>query len=94
MCGICGISGRPEEKAVESMVKAMHHRGPDDRGVFTDSVVSLGMSRLSIIDLSGPAHQPMSDPGKTVWIVYNGETYNFQEERRLLEEKGHEFCSR
>ena len=94
MCGICGIWGRPEEKAVESMVKAMHHRGPDDRGVFTDSVVSLGMSRLSIIDLSGAAHQPMSNPGKTVWIVYNGETYNFQEERRLLEEKGHEFCSR
>jgi asparagine synthase (glutamine-hydrolysing) len=94
MCGICGIWGRPEEKAVEFMVKAMHHRGPDDRGVFTDSVVSLGMSRLSIIDLSAAAHQPMSNPDKTVWIVYNGETYNFQDERRLLAEKGHEFRSR
>jgi asparagine synthase (glutamine-hydrolysing) len=94
MCGICGIWGRPDERAVESMVKAMHHRGPDDHGVFTDSVVSLGMSRLSIIDLSQAAHQPMSNPDRTVWIVYNGETYNFQEERRLLAEKGHTFRSR
>jgi len=75
------------------MVRAMHHRGPDDRGIFTDSLVSLGMSRLAIIDLSEAAHQPMSNSDKTLWIVYNGETYNFQEERRLLEEKGHVFHS-
>jgi len=76
------------------MVKAMHHRGPDDRGVFTDGIVSLGMSRLSVIDLSQAAHQPMSNRDKTVWIIYNGETYNFQEERCLLEEKGDTFQSR
>jgi len=76
------------------MVRAMHHRGPDDRGIFTDGVISLGMSRLSIIDLSAAAHQPMSNPEKTVWIVYNGETYNFQDERRFLEKKGYQFYSR
>ncbi len=76
------------------MIKAMHHRGPDDRGVFTDATVSLGMSRLSVIDLTQAAHQPMSNPNKTIWTVYNGETYNFQEQRSLLEKKGHVFRSR
>ena len=89
MCGICGIWGQSSPESVESMVNAMDHRGPDDSGVFHDSIVSLGMTRLAIIDLSDAAHQPMINPDGTVWIVYNGEVYNFQSERRELEAKGY-----
>ena len=93
MCGICGIWNRPDGKVVEKMVAAIHHRGPDDSGVFSDDCVSLGMARLSIIDLSPTGHQPMSNPEQTIWIVYNGETYNFQSERLILEKMGVEFHS-
>ena len=93
MCGICGIWGRTEPHALERMVRAMKHRGPDDQGVYRDAVVSLGMTRLSVIDLSPLAHQPMSNPEKTIWIVYNGEMYNFRSERGELEKKGHTFAS-
>ena len=75
------------------MVGAMRHRGPDDEGIFQDDMVSLGMTRLSVIDLSPLAHQPMSNPEKTIWIVYNGEMYNFKSERHELEKKGHTFAS-
>nr|WP_320161335.1 asparagine synthase (glutamine-hydrolyzing) [uncultured Methanoregula sp.] len=75
------------------MVAAMHHRGPDDQGEFFSENVSLGMARLSIIDTTSCGHQPMSNPEKTIWIVYNGETYNFREKRRHLEELGHTFQS-
>ncbi len=75
------------------MVAAMKHRGPDDHGVFTDECVSLGMARLAIIDLNPTGHQPMSNPEKTIWIVYNGEVYNFQSERKLLEKLGYQFIS-
>lgn len=75
------------------MVAAMHHRGPDDRGVFGDARVSLGMARLAVIDINPTGHQPMSNTGQTIWIVYNGEVYNFQEQRELLEKMGHRFVS-
>jgi asparagine synthase (glutamine-hydrolysing) len=75
------------------MVAAMHHRGPDDRGVYSDSNISLGMARLAIIDLSPAGHQPMSTPDNNIWIVYNGEVYNFQSERKLLESQGVKFKS-
>jgi asparagine synthase (glutamine-hydrolysing) len=69
----------------------MHHRGPDDSGVYADRGVALGMARLAILDLSQAAHQPMrSDDGRYV-LIYNGETYNFAEERRALESRGHRF---
>jgi asparagine synthase (glutamine-hydrolysing) len=71
----------------------MRHRGPDDHGVFSDARVALGMTRLAVIDLSAAAHQPMSDEQDTVWVVYNGETYNFAYERAALEERGHRFRS-
>jgi asparagine synthase (glutamine-hydrolysing) len=69
------------------------NRGPDDRGVYTDGDVSLGHTRLSIIDLSENGHQPMSNEDGTVWIVFNGEIYNFQGLRAELASKGHTFKS-
>lgn len=93
MCGICGVWGNDSIKPVEAMVSAMHHRGPDDHGCFIDDHVALGMSRLAIIDTSASGHQPMANADQTVWIVYNGETYNFRTERALLERKGHAFSS-
>lgn len=93
MCGICGILGDIPRQKIEAMVLAMNHRGPDDSGIFQDDGIALGMTRLSIIDISPRGHQPMSNRDGLVWIVYNGETYNFQQERKLLEEKGHRFIS-
>jgi asparagine synthase (glutamine-hydrolysing) len=93
MCGICGVWGRADRASVEAMVSAMYHRGPDDSGVYFGPDVALGMTRLSILDLSTAGHQPMSNREETVRIVYNGEVYNFQSERRLLEDKGYEFAS-
>ena len=65
------------------MVGAMHHRGPDDCGVFADESVALGMTRLAIIDTSSGGHQPMPTPDSQITIVYNGELYNFRELRTL-----------
>lgn len=94
MCGICGVWGeKVEREPVEAMVAALHHRGPDDRGIYLGPHVALGMSRLSIIDLSPAGHQPMSNGAETIWIVYNGEVYNFQSERALLEAQGQSFRS-
>src|SRR5437588_6100022 len=93
MCGICGVWGMDNPSPVERMVAAMRHRGPDDQGVYRDSNLSLGMTRLAIIDTSTGGHQPMHNRDGSITIVYNGETYNFQSERTLLEEKGHTFSS-
>ena len=75
------------------MVSAMYHRGPDDCGYFFDEQVSMGMARLAIIDINPTGHQPMTNLENTIWIVYNGEVYNFQSERHLLEQRGHHFNS-
>jgi len=72
------------------MADAITHRGPDDEGYFIAGPLGLGFRRLSIIDLSG-GHQPMSDQEESVWVVFNGEIYNFQELRRELEGHGHVF---
>ena len=93
MCGICGFLGMENQQALHAMVAAMRHRGPDDNGVVSSGNVSLGMTRLSIQDTSPCGHQPMSNPEKTIWIVYNGEIYNFKEKRRQLEDHGHTFHS-
>jgi asparagine synthase (glutamine-hydrolysing) len=95
MCGICGQyhfqSGAVASKSiVEAMTRTLIHRGPDDEGYFFEGSLGLGFRRLSIIDLAG-GHQPMSDREKTVWIVFNGEIYNFPELRRELEGYGHVF---
>jgi asparagine synthase (glutamine-hydrolysing) len=72
------------------MCAAIVHRGPDDEGIFVKAGVGLGMRRLSIIDLAG-GHQPVFNEDKTIWIVFNGEIYNFPELRAELEKRGHRF---
>lgn len=93
MCGICGIWGKGDNDTIAAMVTAMHHRGPDDHGVYSDANVGLGMARLAIIDVSLKGHQPMANREQSIWIVYNGELYNFRAERTLLESKGYQFSS-
>ena len=92
MCGICGMyaPGRVDRDVLQRMNDTIAHRGPDDEGFYTDDRVGLGSRRLSIIDLSA-GHQPMSNEDETVWVVFNGEIYNFQELRRELEAQGHRF---
>lgn len=101
MCGICGIidtgtNGNLEENTIRRMCSQMRHRGPDNEGVYIKNAqlsVGLGHRRLSIIDLSSAAHQPMSNEDGSVWLVLNGEIYNYRELRKELEEKGHRFSS-
>jgi asparagine synthase (glutamine-hydrolysing) len=90
MCGIAGFNWK-DQSVIEAMTEAMKHRGPDDRGSYSDDSISLGHTRLSILDLSPKGHQPMRF-GNLV-IVYNGEIYNFQEIRAELEQFGYKFLS-
>ena len=101
MCGIVGYinhSGQPiAPSTFKGMVRLLEHRGPDDEGMrfFSGSpYVAMGHRRLSILDLSSAGHQPMPNEDQSLWIVYNGEIYNYQEVRRDLESKGHRFRSR
>jgi len=98
MCGICGQINLNNESVDENLLKSMTscllHRGPDDEGIYLKNNVGLGHRRLSIIDLSPLAHQPMSNEDGTIWIVYNGEIYNFPELREDLRKKGHIFRSK
>ncbi len=98
MCGICGQYnfGSPEpveRRDIEAMTRTLVHRGPDDEGYYVKGPLGLGFRRLSIIDLGG-GHQPMSDWEESVWVVFNGEIYNFLELRRELEGYGHVFRTR
>src|SRR6185503_15474953 len=97
MCGIAGIvslDGKPVlEREVRSMCSAITHRGPDDVGFYFAPGVSLGMRRLSIIDLDS-GRQPVSNEDGSVHVVFNGEIYNFQELRRDLKARGHIFSTR
>lgn len=95
MCGICGQfnfgSAAPvHRRDIEAMAKTITHRGPDDEGYYVAGPVGLGFRRLSIIDLAG-GHQPMSDREESVWVIFNGEIYNFLELKRELEGYGHVF---
>ena len=95
MCGIAGIVGSTADMAVEPdmirrMCQAIIHRGPDDEGIYVRDHVGLGMRRLSIIDLVG-GRQPIANEDQTIWIVFNGEIYNFPELRPELEARGHRF---
>jgi asparagine synthase (glutamine-hydrolysing) len=81
MCGICGqynyVKSEPISRSdLIRMARTMTHRGPDDEGYFVSGNLGLGFRRLSIIDLSG-GHQPMADKESTIWLVFNGEIYNF-----------------
>lgn len=98
MCGIVGKINFASECAVDAgqiwrMAEAIRHRGPDDDGVWTGDGVGLGHRRLSIIDLSPSGRNPMCNEDGTVWIVFNGEIYNFLELRPRLEAAGHKFKS-
>ncbi len=105
MCGIAGFARRspvsPEVAraarvdatvAVRRMCDAIRHRGPDDEGCYVDEGAAIGMRRLSIIDLA-TGHQPIANEDRTVWVVFNGEIYNFRELRAELQRAGHEFAT-
>jgi asparagine synthase (glutamine-hydrolysing) len=97
MCGIAGIvslNGKPVlEQELRNMCGAIAHRGPDDEGFYFGTGAGLGMRRLSIIDLDS-GRQPVSNEDGSVWVVFNGEIYNFQELRRTLQGRGHVFSTR
>jgi len=95
MCGICGqfnfANNFPIDRdTIARMASSIAHRGPDDEGYFISGPIGFGFRRLSIIDLAG-GHQPMSDPEQTVWVIFNGEIYNFKELRVELEQLGYRF---
>ncbi len=92
MCGICGFNWDNKLKLRE-MLDLIKHRGPDDEGYYTDSLASIGIRRLSIIDLI-TGHQPQHNEKEDIWIVFNGEIYNFKEIRVDLEGKGHTFYTK
>ena len=98
MCGICGqynfgTQAPVARSDIAAMTDTLVHRGPDDEGQHIDGPLGLGFRRLSIIDLAG-GHQPMSDADESVWVVFNGEIYNFLELRGRLEALGHAFATR
>ena len=104
MCGICGKLNyggvQVDEALLRRMCRSLSYRGPDDEGVFVNSKsqnskvqVGLGHTRLSVIDTSDAGHQPMCNEDETIWLVYNGEIYNFKEIRSELKGKGHRFRS-
>ena len=95
MCGIAGTINYYEKrnvskKLLDKMVSALEHRGPDDVGLYVKGNVGLGIRRLSIIDLE-KGHQPISNEDDSIWVVYNGEIYNYKELRQDLEKNGHKF---
>ncbi len=94
MCGIAGIvrsdCARIDRELLERMNEAIRHRGPDDDGYYFSDGVGLAMRRLSIIDLKG-GQQPIHNQGRTAWIVFSGEIYNYRELREELIKLGHEF---
>ena len=101
MCAIAGIfnygSSPSDDRAIAARMRdMMAHRGPDDHGLYQspDRCVVLVHRRLSVVDLSPAGHQPMSNEDETIWITFNGEIYNHQEQRGPLAAKGHVFQSR
>src|SRR5687768_10993502 len=99
MCGIAGLVRRDaiapnDVAAVSRMTEAQVHRGPDGVGIHAGDRAALGHRRLSIIDVSDAASQPMSNEDGSIWLTYNGEIYNHLELRALLVSAGHRFRSR
>ncbi|MBW6451265.1 MAG: asparagine synthase (glutamine-hydrolyzing) [DPANN group archaeon] len=90
MCGICGFYGLEDKPLIKKMTNILSHRGPDDSGYFIDKNITLAHRRLSIIDIKG-GHQPIHNEDETVWVVFNGEIYNYKELRERLENKNHKF---
>jgi asparagine synthase (glutamine-hydrolysing) len=97
MCGIAGVFNRtsgqpPDEEQLRRMLAMIRHRGPDEFGIFIDGPIGLGSARLSIIDLSG-GQQPIANEDGTLWMVFNGEIFNYLELRPELEALGHRFST-
>ena len=97
MCGIAGIvstatDDRIEAATIHHMCEQIVHRGPDDEGIFVKGGTGFGMRRLSIIDLAG-GHQPVFNEDRSVWVVFNGEIYNFPQLRSELQSQGHQFST-
>ncbi len=92
MCGIAGMVGDPDPDLLFAMARIMVHRGPDDEGIWHDSMAGLASRRLKVIDLVG-GHQPISNEDDSCWLAFNGEIYNHRDLRRQLESKGHRFAS-
>ncbi|OHB66871.1 MAG: asparagine synthase (glutamine-hydrolyzing) [Planctomycetes bacterium RBG_13_60_9] len=95
MCGIVGVctlraGSNPCLEEIQRMMAQSRHRGPDEAGVYLDDTVGLGHLRLSIIDLQSGC-QPIHNEDETLWIIYNGEVFNYVELRRELQEQGHRF---
>ncbi|WP_018952574.1 N-acetylglutaminylglutamine amidotransferase [Thioalkalivibrio sulfidiphilus] len=97
MCGICGElnfhGALPELSSIRRMLDRLERRGPDHEGMWSDGSLAFGHRRLSILDLSERAHQPMLDPGLGYAVVFNGTIYNFRDLRAQLEARGHRFFS-
>ncbi len=98
MCGICGKlyfdpARAVEREVINSMCDVIRYRGPDDEGVYINGNIGLGMRRLSIIDVEG-GKQPIRNEDGTIWVVYNGEIYNFPELKDRLIQRGHRFYTR
>ncbi|WP_040952913.1 asparagine synthase (glutamine-hydrolyzing) [Gorillibacterium massiliense] len=94
MCGIAGLmrfdGQEPSRESLKRMTDVIAHRGPDDSGFLTEGGIGLGFRRLSIIDLR-EGHQPLCNEDESVWIIFNGEIYNYKELRATLEARGHVF---
>lgn len=95
MCGICGVvnlgqAERPEKRVIHQMLEMLQHRGPDGFGIYSDAQAALGNARLSIIDLA-TGDQPIGNEDESLWIVFNGEIFNYIELRADLEQRGHAF---
>jgi asparagine synthase (glutamine-hydrolysing) len=90
MCGICGTLGYNDPGLLKRMCDVMPHRGPDEEGYFTEENIGLGIRRLKIIDLA-TGSQPIHNEDKSLWVVLNGEVYNFKQLRGELIRKGHVF---
>src|ERR1041384_5611368 len=96
MCGICGQYNfgnlaPVQRRDIEEMTRTITHRGPDDEGYYVEGPLGFGFRRLSIIDVSG-GHQPMADQEESVWVIFNGEIYNFPELKRSEERRVGKEC--
>src|SRR5659263_222958 len=98
MCGICGKiifkDTIPSPDSIRAMCNTIVHRGPDDEGIYTAPHIGLGQRRLSIVDLAPGACPPLTNEDSTVWLVFNGEVYNFLELRKQLQDRGHRFATK
>src|SRR4030042_1666299 len=95
MCGICGYQGSFQQGLIRAMAELITHRGPDDSGFWEDAArqAALGHTRLSIIDLRPEGRQPIQNETGTIFLICNGEIYNYKQLRQELISKGHRFSS-